>query len=137
MTKHQPRSVRQYPRTARLNELVREIVADELERLDDDRLQLVTVTSVEVEPDLHNARVWFDAPGEGERDEEIAEALGDVRAVLQAAIARQARMKRTPTLTFRPDDVLRSALRIERILREEAARPPREDQVDDGSGPPD
>ena len=134
MTRHQPRSVRQYPRTARLNELLREIVADELERLDDDRLQLVTVTSVEVEPALHHALVWFDAPGDGERDDEIAEALADTRTALQAAIARQARMKRTPTLTFRPDDVLRSALRIERILREEALRPPREEPSE---APPD
>ena len=37
-------SQRQYPRTARLNELVREIVADELEKIDDERLELVTVT---------------------------------------------------------------------------------------------
>ena len=42
---------RRYPRTARVNELVREVVAEELERIDDERLELVTVTGVDVEPD--------------------------------------------------------------------------------------
>ena len=37
-------TARDYPRTARLNTLVREIIADELERIDDERLQLVTLT---------------------------------------------------------------------------------------------
>ena len=50
-----PRNAPRYPRTARLNELVREIVAEELERLDDDRLELVAVTSVHVDP----AGGWF------------------------------------------------------------------------------
>ena len=43
-------SQRQYPRTARINELLREILADELERIDDERLDLVTVTGVTSTP---------------------------------------------------------------------------------------
>ena len=46
---------RDYPRTARLNSLVKEIVAEELERIDDERLELVTVTSVVVDGDLARA----------------------------------------------------------------------------------
>ena len=38
---------RQYPRTARVNELLREILADNLERIDDDRLQLMTLTGID------------------------------------------------------------------------------------------
>src|SRR4051812_10596607 len=106
-----------YPRTARLNELLHEIVADAIERLDDPRLELVTVMSVEVEPDLRHAIVYVDTPlGEG-RDDEMIAALDSHRVALQAAIARQARMKRTPTLTFRPDLVERSASRVEDLLR--------------------
>lgn len=117
MAKHrrQAHAPHDYPRTARLNELVREIVADELERLDDDRLELVTVVAVEVEPDLRHATVFV----AGGADEEAAlEALGEVRLRLQAAIGRQARVKRTPELAFRPDEVTRSASRIEEILRD-------------------
>ncbi len=107
-----------YPRTARLNEVVREIVADELERLDDDRLLDVAVTEVHVDPDLRHATVWFDSLIGPEGDAVVIEAFAEHRIRLQAAIGRQARMKRTPLLSFRPDDVVRSAERIEQLLRD-------------------
>jgi len=106
-----------YPRTARLNELLHEIVADAIERLDDPRLELVTVMSVEVEPDLRHAIVYVDTPLAEGRDDEMIAALDSHRVALQASIARQARVKRTPMLTFRPDVVERSASRVEHVLR--------------------
>ncbi len=48
---------RDYPRTARLNELLREILAEELERVDDERLTLLTIISVDVDADLRKAIV--------------------------------------------------------------------------------
>jgi ribosome-binding factor A len=50
---------RRYPRTARINEVLREVIAEELERLadEDPRLDLLTVTHVEAEPDLRHATV--------------------------------------------------------------------------------
>ncbi|MBK9178893.1 MAG: 30S ribosome-binding factor RbfA [Acidimicrobiales bacterium] len=120
---------RPYPRTARLNELVHEIVADALGRMDDDRLSLVTVTAVEVEPDLRHAVVWFSTLGDAdpEADAEVLEALGHVRGRLQAAVARQARTKRTPELLFRIDEVSRTAARIEEILTDlHQGEPPRD-----------
>ena len=110
-------SQRQYPRMARVNELCREILGDELERLDDDRLELVTITHVDVDPDLRHARVDFSSLGEGE--EEALEALVEYRAKLQRAIARQARLKRTPELRFAVDQVIEQGARIERLLRDE------------------
>ena len=53
-------SARQYPRTARLNELLREILADELEHLDDDRLQMLTITSVDIDGDLRRMQFQGD-----------------------------------------------------------------------------
>ena len=108
---------RQYPRTARVNELVREILGDALERVDDDRLQLVTVTHVHVDPDLRHAVVEFSSLGEGE--DEALEALGEHRKKLQSEIARQARLKRTPELRFVVDTFIARAARIEDLLREE------------------
>jgi ribosome-binding factor A len=107
-----------YPRVARLNELVRQILADELERTDDERLQLVTIMSVVVEPDLRHATVLVDTPEGAERDEAVIEALNEVRIRLQRAIASQARMKRTPVLAFKPDTVEREAGRVEDVLRD-------------------
>ena len=111
------RSSHRYPRTARLNELLHQIIAEEIERIDDERLDLVTVMTVEVDPDLRNATVFVDTPTGAERDEEMLEALQEHRIALQGAIARQARIKRTPMLAFRPDDVERQAARVEDVLR--------------------
>ena len=111
---------RRYPRTARVNELCREIVAEELERVDDPRLDLVTITHVGVDPDLRRAVVEFSRLG---REEEVAaSALAEHRVRFQTAIARQARLRRTPELSFRPDEAIRAGARIEQLLREQ--RPP-------------
>jgi ribosome-binding factor A len=106
-----------YPRTARLNELLHQILADAIERLDDAHLDLVTVMSVEVEPDLRHAIVYVDTPLNEASDDEMIAALESHRVALQASIAREARVKRTPTLTFRPDPIERSASRVEDVLR--------------------
>ncbi|HEY7069363.1 MAG TPA: 30S ribosome-binding factor RbfA [Acidimicrobiales bacterium] len=124
MTKRQG-TARDFPRTARLNHLVHEIVAEEIERFEDDRLGFFTVVGVEVEPDLRHATVWYTTLDEGgagadaEPDADtLAEALEEHRPRLQAAIARQARLKRTPELVFRPDTVIVKAQRVEDILRD-------------------
>jgi ribosome-binding factor A len=107
-----------YPRTARLSALVHEILADELERIDDERLLLVTIMSVVVDPDLRHATVFVDTPEGADRDVEVIEALEEMRIRLQAAVAKQARMKRTPLLAFKPDTVEREAGRVEDVLRD-------------------
>jgi len=113
-----PRSrSRDYPRTARLNELLREIIAEALERIDDDRLQLVTVISVDVDSDLHRALVYVSTL-DPSTDDEVLEALGELRIRVQGAVARQARLKRVPEVVFRIDEVLRSAERIDDLLRD-------------------
>ena len=48
-------SQRRYPRTARVNEAVLEVLAEELERMNDPRLELVTLTGVDVSRDLSHA----------------------------------------------------------------------------------
>jgi ribosome-binding factor A len=118
MNKRSSGTARDYPRTARLNHLVHEIVAEEIERLDDDRLGFLTVVGVEVEPDLRRAVVWYTTLDEAEANADLVGALEDHRGRIQAAIGRQARMKRTPELSFRPDTVIRQAERVEQILRD-------------------
>ena len=106
---------RRYSRLDRVNQLLREVIGDELERVDDPRLELVTVTGVRVDPDLRRAHVWFDTLRDGE---EVASALGHHRVRLQGAIARDLRLKRTPELSFSPDPAIASGTRVEEILRE-------------------
>ena len=110
-------TARDYPRTARLNRLFQEILAEQLELIDDDRLQMVTIMQVDCEADLRHATVYYDTLAGEDDDEQVLEALGEVRHRLQGAIGRQARVKRTPELIFKPDDVARGAARIEEVFR--------------------
>jgi ribosome-binding factor A len=110
-------TARDYPRTARLNRLFQEILAEQLELIDDDRLEMVTIMQVDCEADLRHATVYYGTLAGEDDDEQVLEALGEVRHRLQGAIGRQARVKRTPELIFKPDDVARGAARIEEVFR--------------------
>ncbi|MEZ5167143.1 MAG: 30S ribosome-binding factor RbfA [Acidimicrobiales bacterium] len=117
-------------RTARVGELIRRIVAEELEGFDDDRLELVSITSVDVDRELHRAVIWFTTL-DGSDDPAAAEAFVDHGSRLRHAVGQQARLRHTPELEFRPDLTLRTAERIEEILRNDD-RPPVPDLDVDG-----
>jgi ribosome-binding factor A len=116
-TRSAARGGHKYPRSARVGETLREIIAEELVRIDDERLTFVTVTGIEVDDELNRAHVFFDSLEGEDGDEQIVEALTHHRIRLQAAIAKQIRAKKTPILDFRPDLALRGAQRIDDILR--------------------
>lgn len=120
-----------YPRTARLSEVLREVIADELIRIDDERLELVTVTSIDVDPEMNRAIVYFDSMFGEEGDEGVIEALNEHRARMQASINRQMHARKTPILSFRPDEVIRSAARIEELLRKQPDTSPITPDSDD------
>ncbi|MGB0113665.1 MAG: 30S ribosome-binding factor RbfA [Ilumatobacteraceae bacterium] len=121
-------STPKYSRSARVSTTLQEIVADELVRIDDERLAFVTVTGIDVDPELNRAIVFFDSLDGEEGDEEIIEAFAEYRIRLQGSIAKQIRAKKTPILDFRPDMVIRSAARIDDILRADSQRIEREAQ---------
>jgi ribosome-binding factor A len=127
---------RRYSRLDRVNEVLRQVIADELERMDDEKLELVTITGVKAESDLRRAVVWFDTL---RNTGEVAEALTRHRVPLQAAIGRELHLKRTPGLTFAPDPAIAVGTRVEEILRDLhrdpglGAHPAGEDGLDDGA----
>lgn len=129
MTRRGGRSV---PRELRLNELLRQIIASELEQLDDERLELVGITEVTTDRDLTHATVYVSTWDES-LDEEVLEALEQHRYLLQRAIGNQARLRRTPPLHFKPDEALRSANRIEELLRDANASAANAETTDDDS----
>jgi ribosome-binding factor A len=102
-----------YRRVDRVNALLREVLAEELERSadGDERLRLVTVTGVEVDRDFSCATVFI-----GSLATEVQSALLEHRVALQRAIARQVRLKRTPMLSFVEDPAIREGDRIEQHL---------------------
>jgi ribosome-binding factor A len=94
---------------------VQAVVADSIERNPDDRLALLTVTGVHVDPDLRHAVVFYATRGDA--DEDVVEALEEARVSVQADIGRQVRMKRTPQLRFERDPAMDAGWRIEQILK--------------------
>lgn len=116
---------RRYPRMARVNEVVREVLADELELLSDPRLELVTITGVDVSPDLKLARVFYSAldepevtePDTQEGDDPVAKALLSAGSHLRASLGRQVRLKYVPRLVFEPDPAVTQGRRIDDIIR--------------------
>ena len=111
-------SQHRYPREARLNQSLRQVIAEELTAIDDEKLDLVTITSIDVDAEMNRAIVFFDSLRGEQGDAEILAALAHHRVRLQGSVARQIRSKKTPILEFRPDQVIRAAERIEKILRD-------------------
>lgn len=107
-------------RMRRVNEVIREVLGSAIaSELEDPRIGFVTVTAVDTSPDLRSARVYVSVLGdEGERAATLA-ALRSSHGVLQAAIAREMRIKRTPALTFRYDEGPERGVRLSRLLEEE------------------
>jgi ribosome-binding factor A len=111
-----------YPRSARLGETLREVIAEELVRIDDDRLAFVTITAVDVDNELNRGVVYFDSLSGEDGDAAVRDVLEGHRRRIQSSINRQMRAKKTPVLDFRPDEVIRTAERIEHILRADRPR---------------
>ncbi len=103
-----------YPRTLRVNRLLQEVIAEELERLADadERLRFLTITSVETSTDIRSAKVLF-----ASLSPEAAEALDERRVSIQKVIGSQSTMKHTPKLSFDLDPVYSSAAVIEEKIR--------------------
>jgi ribosome-binding factor A len=103
-----------YPRTARINEILRAIISEWLVRDadTDEELGLLTVTGVDTAPDLRTAIVYLDTLPEG-----AAEALEERRKEIQASVNAQTRLKRTPRLTFKADPAVAAGGTIEEIIR--------------------
>jgi ribosome-binding factor A len=114
---------------------LREVLADEMVRIDDERLAFVTITRIDVDPEMNRAVVFYDSLSGEEGDIEILESFAGHRIRLQGAIARQVRAKKTPILSFRPDEVIRSAERIERILKDNPS-PIRSDLINEDNYDP-
>ena len=111
----------------RVNEAVREVLSARIaEGLKDPRIGFVTVTAVETSPDLRHARVYVSVLGDEAEREQTLVGLASSHGVLQAQVARELRMKRTPTLDFHYDDTTDRAMKINELIDEVV--PPEDDE---------
>jgi ribosome-binding factor A len=107
-------------RMRRIDEVMREVIGSAIStELEDPRIGFVTVTSVKTSPDLRSARVYVSVLGdEAEREATLA-GLRSSHGILQAAIARRARIKYTPRLSFHYDEGPERGVRLGRLLDSE------------------
>jgi ribosome-binding factor A len=105
-------------RMRRVNEAVREALAEALVELKDPRIGFVTVTGVVTSPDLRQARVYVSVLGNERKREKSIAGLQSARGVLQAKLADELRMKRTPQLTFEYDPTVDQGMRMSQLIDE-------------------
>jgi ribosome-binding factor A len=108
-------------RMRRVDEAVREVLSDAItKQLKDPRVGFVTVTAVETAPDLRRARVFVSVLGDGKVRKRSMQGLQSAHGVLQRVVARELRLKHTPTLEFVYDDTSERGMRIAQLIDEEA-----------------
>ena len=107
----------------RVNEVMREVIGGTIATdLQDPRIGFVTVTAVETTPDLRSARVFVSVLGDEREREDTLAGLRSSHGVLQAAVASQLRLKRTPTLSFQYDPSIERGDRVIRMLEDDEGR---------------
>jgi ribosome-binding factor A len=112
-------------RTKRLDELLREEISQIVAReIDDPRVGFVTVTKVEVAPDLRHATVWASVIGSDEERKQTIRALGRAMPFVRHRLG-ELRLKRIPELHLREDRTAERGTRVMRIL----------DDLDEGRDP--
>jgi ribosome-binding factor A len=105
-------------RTERLGDLIRDELARLLLRdLKDPRLGFVTITGVDVSPDLRQARVFISVLGDAAARDASLEALRHGAGYIQKALFRNLRLRHAVAIRFEPDESLERGARIEEVLK--------------------
>ena len=102
----------------RVNEAVRAVVADAVADLKDPRIGLVTITGVEVSPDLRQGRVFVSVLGSERKRRASLAGLQSAHGFLQGRIARELNLKRTPQLSFEYDPTVERGVRMTKLIDE-------------------
>jgi ribosome-binding factor A len=106
-------------RQQRVNHLLQQEVSKLLEyELNDPRLQGVTVSAVEISPDLKHARIFIVSPSDAEQETEVRHGLQSATPFLRRELGRRIQLRAVPEIHFAFDHSIERADRIERLLRE-------------------
>ncbi|MFD6324038.1 30S ribosome-binding factor RbfA [Streptomyces sp. NPDC058442] len=105
-------------RAKRLADLIREVVAQKLQRgIKDPRLGThITITDTRVTGDLREATVFYTVYGDEEERTAATAGLESAKGILRSEVGRAAGVKFTPTLTFVMDALPDTARNIEDLL---------------------
>jgi ribosome-binding factor A len=102
----------------RVDEAIRETLAEALLDLKDPRIGFVTITGVKTSSDLRSAVVYVSVLGSERKRERTLAGLASAHGVLQAHLARELRLKRTPLLAFEYDPTVERGVRMSQLIDE-------------------
>ena len=107
-------------RTERINDLLRAEISDLLHReMKDPRIGgLVTITEVDVSPDLRQAKVFVSVMGTEDEKTSTFQALDAAARFLQRELRKRLTIRRTPELPFLQDESLEEGARILALLEQ-------------------
>jgi ribosome-binding factor A len=94
------------------------VLSEGIGELKDPRIGFVTVTGVRTAPDLRQARVFVSVLGSKRKREQSLAGLAAAHGVLQARLARELRLKRTPQLAFEYDPSVERGVRMTQLIDE-------------------
>jgi ribosome-binding factor A len=106
-------------RVLKAAEAIREVVSMAiLTELRDPRVQDVTVTYVEVSPDLRHAKVHVSVMGDEEKQNLSLRGLQNASGFLQQKVGKRIETRYTPKLKFVLDKGVKHSIEVSRILSE-------------------
>ncbi len=95
------------------------------------RVKNVTVTRVEVSPDLRSAKVYVSVMGDEKMQKLTLRGLESARGFLQAKLAERVQIRYTPVLHFQLDQGIKRSIEASRLLREVLPPTESDDTEDD------
>jgi ribosome-binding factor A len=110
-------------RARKLAERIKVLAAEALEKVvKDPDLGFVTITDVQVTPDLSHARIFYTVYGEAKQKNLTAEIIEKYRGRIRGEVGHQLSIRLTPTIEFIADEVPETAAALNDLLAEARAR---------------
>jgi ribosome-binding factor A len=112
----------EFSRALRVGEQIRRELADEIRKLKDPRIGMVTITDVEVTKDLSVARVYYSVLGENDVITQTQKGLDRAAGFLRRELGHAMRLRVVPELRFHYDDTELKGNRLDRLIDEAISR---------------
>ncbi|MDI6891555.1 MAG: 30S ribosome-binding factor RbfA [Actinomycetota bacterium] len=105
-------------RTSRLGEVFKKEISDIIKKdLKDPRIGFVTITAVEISPDLKRATVFLSVLGGQEEHKRSLKGLKNARGHIRSELGKRVRLKFLPELFFEIDKSIEEGVRISELIK--------------------
>jgi ribosome-binding factor A len=101
----------------RVAERIQILIAQELQRVSDPRLTLITISRCEISPDLKHAKIFWMLFGDEEKRSLAAEALDESTSMFRKYLASQLKLRTVPSIKFIYDSSLDEAQKMEELFQ--------------------